>query len=74
MDELAKEGSLRSMSVDTYGILLQEVVESVTDWLNDLWILAVEHQLDIPRVHSCLVFSFGILDHVQSITNKGCES
>lgn len=47
--------------------LLYEVVQSVSEWLNDLWSLVYEYRTDFKRTHSCLLFSLGVLDHLQTV-------
>ncbi|THH00164.1 hypothetical protein EW145_g7128 [Phellinidium pouzarii] len=74
LDELTKDAKIFVRhDWAKYEILLQEVVESVAEWLNDIWIIAYEFGLDFTRAHSCLLFSTGVLDHVQNLKGSGCE-
>lgn len=51
----------------TLEVLPKEVVESVASWLNDVWSIAVEEGADYAKMHSCLLFSVGVLDHLRSL-------
>ena len=50
--------------------LLKEAVESVAEWLNDIWVVAYEYGAEYMKAHSCLLFSLGILDHVRSMQER----
>lgn len=74
LDELAKDTkAFTRQDASKYETLLREVVESVSEWLKDLWIITHEFGLDFPRAHSCLLFSMGVLDHVQGMKGGGCR-
>ena len=47
--------------------VIYEAVESITSWLNDVWSTAYEYGVDFLKMHSCLVFSIGVVDHIQTI-------
>lgn len=70
LDELTKEATMRPHQTDQYEILLQEAVESITCWLNDVWRMVYEFGLDFSRAHSCLLYSIGIVDHIQLLGTK----
>jgi hypothetical protein len=68
LDELSKD--TRSSTLYTYASrdeLLRESMQSIADWLNDVWIVAFEFRVDHMKAHSCLLFSLGVLDHVRSL-------
>ena len=70
LDELSKD--VRSTAAPSYSCasreeLLRESVESVADWLGDVWTVAFEFRVDYMKAHSCLLFSLGVLDHVRSM-------
>ena len=44
--------------------LLEQTVESVTCWLNDIWRLVYEHNVDFMLAHRCLIFTVNTLDQV----------
>ncbi|KAI0666111.1 hypothetical protein C8Q78DRAFT_995087 [Trametes maxima] len=44
--------------------LIEQTVESVTCWLNDLWRIVYEHNVDFMMVHQCLLFIVNALDQV----------
>ncbi|KAI8984817.1 hypothetical protein BD414DRAFT_489320 [Trametes punicea] len=65
LDELhrdAKRSFVRERSHRTE--LIEQTVESVTCWLNDLWRLVYEHSVDFLLVHRCLLFVVNVLDQV----------
>ncbi|KAF9817259.1 hypothetical protein IEO21_03623 [Rhodonia placenta] len=46
--------------------LLGEAIGSLTDWLNDIWSVVYEHNVNFIHAHKCLMFVAGILDHLAS--------
>ncbi|KAI0352481.1 hypothetical protein OH77DRAFT_1513254 [Trametes cingulata] len=44
--------------------LIEQTVESVTTWLNDIWSLVYEHNVDFMLAHRCLHFIVNVLDQV----------
>ncbi|KAI9059066.1 hypothetical protein FKP32DRAFT_1596723 [Trametes sanguinea] len=65
LDELhrdAKRSFVRERSHRTE--LMEQTVESVTGWLNDLWRLVYEHNVDFLLVHRCLLFVVNVLDQI----------
>ncbi|KAL5530848.1 hypothetical protein ACEPAF_7106 [Sanghuangporus sanghuang] len=72
LDELSREAKFTPRSSgNKYDIMFLEIIESVAQWLNELWSLAFEFGLDFPRVHACLLMSMSILDQVQSMKGTG---
>ncbi|TDL18393.1 hypothetical protein BD410DRAFT_806555 [Rickenella mellea] len=47
--------------------LLQEIFESLAEWLSDAWCLVYEYKMDFTKAHAALLFSIGVLDHVQTM-------
>ncbi|CDO76340.1 hypothetical protein BN946_scf185011.g4 [Trametes cinnabarina] len=65
LDELhrdAKRSFVRERSHRTE--LMEQTVESVTCWLNDLWRLVYEYHVDFLLVHRCLLFVVNVLDQI----------
>ncbi|KAH9887674.1 hypothetical protein C8Q73DRAFT_839406 [Cubamyces lactineus] len=65
LDELhrdAKRSFVRERSHRTE--LIEQTVESVTTWLNDIWRLVYEHNVDFTRAHRCLLFAVNVLDQI----------
>ncbi|KAL5508679.1 hypothetical protein ACEPAH_6300 [Sanghuangporus vaninii] len=72
LGELSREAKfIPRSSGDKYDIMFLEIIESVAQWLNELWSLAFEFGLDFPHVHACLLASMSILDQVQSMKGTG---
>ena len=46
--------------------LLREAVDSVAEWLNDIWTNVAEYGTEFIKAHGCLMYSIGTLDHVQT--------
>ncbi|KZT13272.1 uncharacterized protein LAESUDRAFT_669733 [Laetiporus sulphureus 93-53] len=46
--------------------LLNEIVDSLTDWLNDIWSVVYEHNVNFVQAHKCLLFIAGTLEHISS--------
>ncbi|TBU57836.1 hypothetical protein BD310DRAFT_959316 [Dichomitus squalens] len=44
--------------------LLEQTVESVTCWLNDIWRVVYEHNVDFMLAHRCLVFTMNTIDQI----------
>ncbi|CCM04946.1 uncharacterized protein FIBRA_07143 [Fibroporia radiculosa] len=52
--------------------LLDETVQTLIDWLNDIWSIVYEHHVDFLHAHKCLLFVAGTLDHIGS-GRSGCR-
>ncbi|OBZ65496.1 hypothetical protein A0H81_14617 [Grifola frondosa] len=52
--------------------LLNETVESLTNWLSDIWSVVYEYNVDFIQAHRCLVFIVTTLDHISS-ARSGCR-
>lgn len=46
--------------------LISETVDSLTNWLSDIWRVIYEHNVDFMHAHKCLLFVAGTLDHMIS--------
>lgn len=57
-------------SHEHFDSIMYEAIESVSSWLNDVWTTAYEFGLDFVKMHSCLVFSIGVIDHIQSMKGR----
>ena len=44
--------------------ILEQTVLSVTCWLNDIWRLVYEHNVDFMLAHRCLIFTVNTLDQI----------
>lgn len=65
LDEIhrdAKRSFVRERSQRTE--LLEQTVESVTGWLNDIWRIVYEHNVDFMLAHRCLLFTVTTLDQI----------
>ncbi|KAL5488473.1 hypothetical protein ACEPAI_6591 [Sanghuangporus weigelae] len=72
LDELSREAKISPRSSgNKYDMVILEIIESIVQWLNELWSLAFEFGLDFPRVHACLLTSMSTLDEVQSMKGAG---
>ncbi|KAL6304142.1 hypothetical protein BKA93DRAFT_311157 [Sparassis latifolia] len=73
MDELhrdAKRSFVRERSHKSE--ILSETVDSLTDWLNDIWSVVYEHNVDFMHAHKCLLFVASSLDHIGN-GRSGCK-
>ncbi|KAI0368417.1 hypothetical protein BV20DRAFT_462175 [Pilatotrama ljubarskyi] len=44
--------------------LVEQTVESVITWLNDIWSIVYEHHVDFMLAHRCLLFVVNVLDQI----------
>jgi hypothetical protein len=44
--------------------ILYEIVDSLTNWIGDIWTTAFEYRIHFSLVHDCLLFTVGILDRI----------
>lgn len=47
--------------------LLNEIVDSLAAWLNDIWAVAYEHNVDFTLAHNCLLFVSATLERLENI-------
>ena len=65
LDELhrdAKRSFVKDRSRRTE--LLEQTIESVTCWLNDIWRVVYEHNVDFMLAHKCLIFTINAIDQI----------
>lgn len=65
LDELrrdAKRAFVKERS--NKGELLNETIDSLTDWLNEIWSVVYEHNVDFMHAHKCLLFVADTLDRI----------
>ncbi|KAH9853276.1 hypothetical protein C2E23DRAFT_729053 [Lenzites betulinus] len=66
LDELhrdAKRSFVKERSHRTE--LIEQAVESVTSWLNSIWCLVYEHNVDFLLAHRALIFIVNVLDQIE---------
>jgi hypothetical protein len=68
LKELGKD-SKRSfvMDVSSRNEILNEIIASMTDWLNDLWCIAYEHKVQFEIVHESLLFTHSSLTRLADV-------
>ncbi|KAM5540733.1 hypothetical protein V8D89_005764 [Ganoderma adspersum] len=53
--------------------LLEQTVESVTCWLNDIWRVVYEHNVDFLLAHKCLIFTVNTIDQIGHGRPSSCR-
>ncbi|KAF7331050.1 hypothetical protein MVEN_02445300 [Mycena venus] len=51
--------------------LLTEIVESMLNWLNDIWTVVYEYNVHFDKAHACLLFVAEVLNTLNSIPGMG---
>jgi hypothetical protein len=51
--------------------LLAEIIDTLVNWLNDIWSVVYEYSVNFARAHSCLLFIADVLDQLDD-TQGGC--
>jgi len=51
--------------------LLAEVVHSLTNWLNDIWSVVYEHNINYIAAHTCLLFVADVLTQLSDNSSIG---
>ncbi|KAF7301033.1 hypothetical protein MIND_00667100 [Mycena indigotica] len=51
--------------------LMEEIVESITEWLNDIWSVVFEYKINFEEAHRCLLFLADVLDTLTTIPTAG---
>lgn len=51
--------------------LLAEIVDSMLNWLNDIWTVVYEYNVNFDQAHACLLFVAEILSTLNSIPKMG---
>lgn len=44
--------------------LISEIVDSLVDWLNDIWSVVYEYRTNFSLAHNCLLFAAHVLDNL----------
>ena len=44
--------------------LLEQTIESVTCWFNDIWRVVYEHNVDFMLAHKSLIFTINAIDQI----------
>lgn len=72
LKELLKD-TKRSYVVDSSNRaeILEEIVGSLAMWMNDVWTVVYEHNVDFAQAHDCLLFVSATLERIDSI-RMGC--
>ena len=65
LEELAKD-SKRSFIKDRSNKdeLLEETIDTLVNWLNDIWSLVYEYNVNFAQAHACLLFVADVLDQI----------
>lgn len=74
LDELAKDSKrsfIQHQSNRTE--LLREILDSLSQWLNDIWMVVYEHNVNFSEAHACLLYIGGVLDHLADRCHGGCD-
>lgn len=68
LKELSKD-TKRSYVMDSSNRneLLDEIVASLASWMNDVWSVVYEHNVDFAQAHSCLLFVCATLERLDTI-------
>ncbi|KAF8164753.1 hypothetical protein B0H34DRAFT_209831 [Crassisporium funariophilum] len=54
--------------------ILLEIIDSLVSWLNDIWVVVYEHNVNFSLAHACLLFTSDILDQLsESSAFGGCK-
>jgi len=64
--EELKRDSTRSASSSHREEIAEEIVDSLTSWLSDIWQVVYEYGIDFERGHECLLFSSRALHQVNT--------
>nr|GAT47193.1 predicted protein [Mycena chlorophos] len=51
--------------------LMQEIVDSMVDWLNDIWSVVYEHRVNFEEAHRCLLFLGETLGTLTTVPTAG---
>ncbi|TFK24234.1 hypothetical protein FA15DRAFT_641393 [Coprinopsis marcescibilis] len=73
-DSLAKESKLsvfpeRSIREQ----VLEEIIRTLTSWLNDIWTTVYENHGDFKRAHACLLFVAESMEHLDEGSGSRCR-
>lgn len=51
--------------------LLSEIIESLTSWLSDIWVVVYEFNVHFALAHECLLYAAGVLAQLNSAPDIG---
>ncbi|PPQ66597.1 hypothetical protein CVT24_006908 [Panaeolus cyanescens] len=72
MDELARDAKLSFIKErSNRDELLTEIIHTLVTWLNDIWSVAYEHQVNFALAHTCLVFVGDAMIQLQENASLG---
>ena len=72
LDELAKDAKISFIKErSTRSEILEEIIDSLLDWLNDIWSVVYEHNVNFSLAHSCLIFVAEALGQLSGSTALG---
>jgi hypothetical protein len=65
LDELERDAK-RSFVKERSNLqeILQEIMDSLTNWINAIWSAVFEYRVDFSHAHDCLMFIANVLDRV----------
>jgi len=65
LDELARDNKRSYVAEKSRREeLLAEVVESVIDWLNDIWKVIYEYSTNFSKAHACLLYASQVIEQI----------
>lgn len=71
-NELAKDAKTSFIKERSNGKeILEEIIDSLVDWLNDIWTVVYEHNVNFSLAHSCLLFVAESLGQLSGRTALG---
>jgi hypothetical protein len=47
--------------------ILDEILESLTEWLSEIWQVMYEHKAYFEQAHACLMYVWDLFDELKSI-------
>ena len=72
LDELAKDAKISFIKErSARSEILEEIIDSLLDWLNDIWSVVYEHNVNFSLAHSCLLFVAEALGQLSNSTALG---
>ncbi|KAF8806817.1 hypothetical protein BYT27DRAFT_7167004 [Phlegmacium glaucopus] len=75
LDELAKDAKTSFIKErSNRNEILEEIIDSLVDWLNDIWTVVYEHHVNFSLAHACLLFVTEALGQLSgSAALGGCK-
>ncbi|KAG1741337.1 hypothetical protein EDB19DRAFT_1908020 [Suillus lakei] len=73
LDELARDNKRSYVKEKSHKEeLLAEVIESVIDWLNDIWSVVYEYGTNFSKAHACLLYASQAVEQIGN-ARVGCK-